>query len=208
MTLLNRPTRALARSIRRERREQRLFFVATEDTYAPRQYFAGLPLGYRIKVHVLERADPSKCSAADVLEQLKELQRAKAQQGDVLDGDEFWMVIDTDHYAQGQHTKSFSNALKEAKDAGFHTAVSNPCFELWLLLHVAEPQPDLRSCADVEGQLRAALGSYNKANVEAARLVPHVHQAIERARQLTQAAGGWPQTMGTQVHLLVERLLP
>ena len=30
------------------------------------------------------------------------------------------------------------SAVSEARDAGIRTAISNPCFELWLVLHLAD----------------------------------------------------------------------
>lgn len=45
------------------------------------------------------------------------------------DFDEIWCVFDVDEHL---HVK---RAQQEAKDSGIRTVVSNPCFELWLLLH-------------------------------------------------------------------------
>ena len=49
------------------------------------------------------------------------------------DFDEIWCVFDVDAHPD------VSRAVSEARDAGIRTAVSNPCFELWLVLH-AEAQ--------------------------------------------------------------------
>ena len=43
--------------------------------------------------------------------------------------DEFWAVFDRDEHP------NFSDALHRAKAAGVHVAYSNPCFELWVVLH-------------------------------------------------------------------------
>ena len=86
--------------------------------------------------------------------------------------------------------------------------MSNPCFELWLLLHVADVQQPVAQCAGVEARLRAALGGYNKTNVPVEKLLPRVREAISRAKKLDPGGNGWPQDVGTQVHELVEALLP
>ena len=46
------------------------------------------------------------------------------------DFDEIWCVFDVDSHP------GVNSAVAEARDAGIEVAVSNPCFELWLVLHV------------------------------------------------------------------------
>lgn len=46
------------------------------------------------------------------------------------DFDEIWCVFDVDDHP------NLNSAIVEARHAGIETAVSNPCFELWLVLHV------------------------------------------------------------------------
>ena len=46
--------------------------------------------------------------------------------------DEIWCVFDVDAHPD------LKSAVSEARDAGIWTAVSNPCFELWLVLHLAD----------------------------------------------------------------------
>lgn len=43
-----------------------------------------------------------------------------------------WIVFDKDDYKDVQ----FNQAIKRATDASYNVAWSNPCFELWLLLHL------------------------------------------------------------------------
>lgn len=43
--------------------------------------------------------------------------------------DEVWCVFDRDDHAD------INSAINEARQGGIHVAFSNPCFELWLLLH-------------------------------------------------------------------------
>ncbi|HTF07791.1 MAG TPA: RloB family protein, partial [Asanoa sp.] len=42
--------------------------------------------------------------------------------------DQIWCVVDVDEF-------DIDAAVVEARRAGVHLAISNPCFELWLLLH-------------------------------------------------------------------------
>ncbi|MDP3234798.1 MAG: RloB family protein [Myxococcales bacterium] len=182
-----------------------MFVIATDDTYAPRQYFEAFNL-QRIKIHVVA-TDNGRCAAADVLTRMKEVIEDGRARGDLRDDDQFWLVLDTDHYTQGTHVPAFKSALKEALEAGIRTAVSKPCFELWLLLHVREVKEQFENADEVAAALQAELGAYNKTNVPGAQLVPNVRLAITRARTLDVGVeGGWPQNTGTQVHLLADQL--
>jgi hypothetical protein len=183
-----------------------MFVIATEDTYAPLQYFQAFKLS-RIKIHVVPTVDGCS-SASAVLSRLKAEQEKAKRCGDIQEGDQFWMVCDTDHYSEGSHVRAFSAALKEARDAGFQVAVTNPCFELWLLLHVADAPPPPADAAAILELLNAALGQYNKTNIPATRFLDGLGDALKRARMLDIGATGWPQSIGTQMHLLIEELLP
>jgi len=110
-------------------RDDRLFIVASDDSYAPKQYFDFFRLP-RVQVHVVETPlDENRCHAIDVLERLEGIEHEEE--------DERWMLLDTDHYVNGPHIKEFSRVIKDAKKKGISVALSRPCFELWLLLHHA-----------------------------------------------------------------------
>ena len=48
--------------------------------------------------------------------------------------DEFWIVSDVDDNLDN-HKIEFENAIKECEERGYKYAISNPFFEMWLLLH-------------------------------------------------------------------------
>jgi hypothetical protein len=53
------------------------------------------------------------------------------------EGDEVWAVFDRDEHPR------YAEAIRLSEDAGVKVGRSNPCFELWLILHVAEfDRPD------------------------------------------------------------------
>src|SRR5260370_30800757 len=138
MALTSRKQRPLARD-RQTFRDDRLFIIACDDTYAPKQYFDFFRIA-RIQVHVVPTTDGTN-SAETVLDRLLEY--------DHEGFDERWLVLDTDHYTQGPHLQSFTRALARARQVGVRVALSKHCFELWLLLHhIEESQlPALPDCA-------------------------------------------------------------
>jgi hypothetical protein len=54
-----------------------------------------------------------------------------AMEGNVDEIDVLWLVIDTDRWGD----KQLSEVTSECVSKHFRLAVSNPCFELWLILH-------------------------------------------------------------------------
>jgi hypothetical protein len=178
-------------------RDDRLFIVACDDTYAPKQYFDFFKIT-RVQVHVVPTEDGSS-AAEHVLERLRNIEHEE--------DDELWMLLDTDHYIQGTHLASFTAALAGAGQLSVSVALSRPCFELWLLLHheeEAEVVP-LRSAKDVENALRTRLGQYNKTKLKQEHFpLESVSSACLRAERLdsTVRGGEIPEENTSRVYLL------
>jgi hypothetical protein len=213
MSLLSRKPLAIGRS-QRTLRDDRVFVVATDDTYAPLQYFEQLPLP-RVKVIVLPTPVNSGLSAPEhVVERLKNAFRSVSQKNQVQIGDEFWVLLDTDHHVRDTNLRGTLEALRTGRQVGFEIAISNPCFELWLLLHHADVAPGtiFSKCIEVEQVVRDTLGQYNKTSIKAGQFpLARVPDAIRRARALETSpedpVGPWPQQAGTRVYRLLERIL-
>ena len=185
-------------------RDDRLFIVASDDSFAPKQYFDFFRLA-RVQVHVVETPlDENRCHAIDVLNRLEGIEHE--------DEDERWMLLDTDHYVNGPHVKEFSRIIKEAGEKGISVALSKPCFELWLLLHYADKDAvtKLDSAKSVEKALRQLLGEYNKTSLKREHFpIESVAKAYQQARDLDKAAlgGEIPQTNTSRVFRLWEVII-
>ena len=178
-------------------RDDRLFIVACDDTYAPQQYFGFFRLT-RVKIHVVPTLDGTS-AAEHVLERLLSFEYEE--------GDERWLLLDTDHVTRGTHLAGFLQALQTAATQGVNVALSKPCFELWLLLHHEQETAvaTLANAREVEEALRAKLGEYNKTNLKEEHYPRSlVTAAIERAERLDLAVGGGniPQANATRVYQL------
>ncbi|HBY63343.1 MAG TPA: hypothetical protein DEH78_26265 [Solibacterales bacterium] len=178
-------------------RDTRLFIVATDDTYAPLQYFSFFQLS-RVQVHVVP-SRAGRCDANTVLDALLDF--------DAEDGDERWLLLDCDHFTQGTHLRSFRTALTKARKAGVSVALSRPCFDLWLLLHHCDASDlaDFEDCPHIIESLRERLGAYNKTRLRMKDFPPSaVARAIVAARSLDESVGGGdiPQSNTTRVYRL------
>jgi RloB-like protein len=196
MTLNPRRPRPLTRDAA-SLRDDRLFIVACDDTFAPKQYFNFFRLP-RVQIHVVETPDGTS-AAMHVLDRLLRF--------DHEEDDERWMLLDTDHCTQGTHLGSFLQALREAQRQGVHVAVSRPSFELWLLLHHLDENAlgVLQAAKDVETALRSVIGEYNKTNLKRAHYpLPSVRDACLRAERLDNTVAGCDIPTGntTRVYLL------
>lgn len=196
MSLVRRKPRPLTRDAG-SLRDDRLFIVACDDSYAPKQYFDNFRLT-RVKIHVVPTEDGTS-TGPRVLERLLSIEHEP--------DDELWMLLDTDHCVTGKHLPHFLEALKDAKKAGVEVALSRPCFELWLLLHHAE-EAEVEALADateVSRALRQRLGGYDKTNVQAPNFpLNSVVAACARARRLdeTVSGGDIPHANTTRVYRL------
>lgn len=195
-------TRRKARPLKRDQvtfRDDRIYLVACDDTYAPEQYFSffGIP---RIQVHVIPTTDGSS-SAMHVLDRLLKFDY-------IQDLDERWLVLDSDHYIGSNHLKSFQQTLDRARQEKVNVALSKPCFELWLLLHHVDPSYDVSgftNATEVESALREILESYSKRNLRAADFpLSKVPVAIENAERIDSSikSGDVPDRNTSRVYKL------
>lgn len=201
MSLIRRKARPLSRDAG-SLRDDRLFIVACDDTFAPKQYFDFFRI-QRVQIHVIPTTDGTSASA-HVLERLLQFEHDP--------DDELWMLLDTDHCAQGSHLQGFTMALRDATQKGVNVALSKPCFELWLLLHHLDEHSvgNLASAADVESKLRGVIGQYDKTRLKASHYpLEFVAQAHARAARLdaTVAGGDIPAGNTSRVYRLLEAIV-
>jgi len=206
MSLFQRRARPLNRDTARLR-DDRLFIVACDDTFAPKQYFEFFRVT-RVKIHVVPTTDGTSV-AKNVLDRLLEF--------DYEPDDELWMLLDTDHCAQGTHLHSFTEALRVARQRGVNVALSKPCFEFWLLMHHLDEaaSAELTTCGEVTAKLRERLGRYDKTKLDASHYpLASVAEACNRAERLdrTVLGGDIPNSSTSRVYRLwaaiAEKALP
>lgn len=185
-------------------RDARLIVIATEGEETEQIYFNGLKAEYRkpsIQIEVLERTTGGN-SPKHVQQELDGFKKRYH----LVTGDELWMVVDRDRWAE-QH---LSEVAQRCIQKGYFLAVSVPCFETWLLLHISDVRHkdfDGLNCEQIARKIRGILGSYNKSNPDLDAFMPHVKKAIERAKKLDgNPEDRWPQKSGTRVYLLAEKI--
>ncbi|MHB1090695.1 MAG: RloB family protein [Ilumatobacteraceae bacterium] len=93
-------------------------------------YLIGWAREYRETVNVAVspyRGGPLQLVGHAIDAKVGDEKKAKRKQGAVYD--EYWCIFDVDEHA------NFAEAIRLAKDNDIRLAISNPCIELWFILH-------------------------------------------------------------------------
>jgi hypothetical protein len=183
--------------------------IACEGAVTEPAYFNGIKAylhNPRLHIEVLRREDPTLSAPEHVQRMLMRFTEEYRRR----DGDTFWLVADRDSWRE----EHLSQVATEFQQRGFTMAISNPCFELWLLLHFEEVHlfPDEQRAElerNEEGLLKSRVAIYRRYKATDWEICqPHWRTAVERARILdVRPEDRWPQQLGTHVYRLVERLL-
>jgi hypothetical protein len=207
VSLLSRQVRPLGRDRQQDGlRDSRLFLIACDDRYAPKQYFDFFRVP-RIKI-VVDPTEDSKSDPRHVLERLRK-RRIKEQ---LRPDDECWLILDTDHNTEPNHRPNLIATIRDAQDEGIQVAMSFPCFELWLLLHHIDEEDTkcLLTCRDVESTIRSHVGEYNKTNLKPDHYGNgSASNATLRAERLdeTVTSGDIPNAPTTRIYRLIRAIV-
>ncbi len=184
-------------------RDASLVVIASEDRYAVRQYFDFFE-STRIQFRVLETED-GRSAPQHVLNRINEY----IEDFEIGEGDAFWVVCDCDHWVEPNHIQNLTHVLQQCRQKGIQVALSNPCFDLWLLLHFADyPAEETLTCERVAGRLRTAAGGYNKKKVYNLQIDDEkVLAAVKRASVQHPTLEEIPQRLQTAVHLIIQSLV-
>lgn len=112
-----------------------------------------------------------------LVEEARDVKRS--ERGQSTGASEYWCVFDVE--APKPHDR-LHEAVQMARDNGIHTAISNPCFELWLILHFADRDKwiDNSACRGLRHQHDGSQGK----SVDGATYMGLRDQAIQRAKRL------------------------
>ncbi|MEL6632434.1 MAG: RloB family protein [Bacteroidota bacterium] len=199
-------------------RDSSLVVIATEGEKTEGKYFKGLIAEERFHTNrfhleILPSKD-GKSAPKYVIEALDDFKREYR----IREDDQLWIIIDRDF--RSWSVKQLANAKQLCKQKGFYFGISNPCFEIWIILHFA----DISSLSDLEKEeirnnakqgsrtkcdqmILEELGHYNKSNPGFGSLFPKLDDAIRNAKILTNNnTVDLFNHIGTNIFVLVEGL--
>ncbi|WP_410654409.1 RloB family protein [Amycolatopsis sp. lyj-112] len=114
--------------------------------------------------------------------------------------DEVWCVVDVDEFDLGK-------AVATAYRLDVNLAISNPCFEFWLLLHFEACSAPLICYGDVAKRLVKHVPGFSKAALRFTDYESGVESAVIRARKQNREPGAeHGRNPSTGVWALVEKI--
>ncbi len=168
----------------------------TERDYFQMDVFRELDVSIRFPRNV----SSTRTNPAFILQNLKK----ELESIDLSEGDEAWVVVDVDEWDEQEFTKLLKWAHSNDR---YHVAISNPKFELFLLLHVDEGI-GCTTASKIDETLKRRIPSYDK-HIDSSQFdAETIQHAIERAetKRMTQT-DEIPGPGTTDVYKLAQHLL-
>jgi len=199
-------------------KRDKIFVLAFEGNKTEDKYFSEFKDSNKfndelIYLHILKRDDDDTNSSPKHV--FNKLKREAKDEFNFNADDELWMIIDTDRW------KNIPEIIQDCNELeNMFVAVSNPCFEFWLLLHlknieeynedelflILENKKVTNKKNYVDTKISEILGSYNKSNLNAAEFLPTLERALAQAKKLDTAQEEYPTKLGSHIYKLIEKV--
>jgi len=197
------------------------FFIACEGEKTEYKYFKGV-MEHRSELSISPFVEVipvrhETCTGSNPLQILDEAKQALEHSDHYfMATDKLCIIVDRDMHSFQE--LQYDELLQKSKEEGFFLAISNPCFELWLLLHYSDlSEYDLQTIrtnrkignrTQTEQFLMEKLGgSYNKTRLKfSIRFLDRIETAIKNASKHTTSLDSLKHAIGSNVGILLELL--
>lgn len=171
----------------------------------------------------------SQSKPYQLVEKIDKFKKEKKEEYDLDNhpNDEFWIVADVDNNTTPDGNRdNWDKALSECESKNYGYAISNPFFEVWLLLHHVDVNEDDYKYAVTDSQAytktdhfvkrlkndaKAPLCGKNNKSISTEHYSDDkVREAISRAEELHKELyreEKWPTNLGSTVYLLVNKIV-
>jgi hypothetical protein len=199
------------------------YFIACEGKRAEYQYFKGLikariELGINPLVEVIPIRHESR-TGGHPLRIIRETEQVLRDCEHYFpEMDNVCIIVDRD--AGSFIASQYDKAIDLAKSFRFRLFISNPCIELWLLLHYTDlshyciqmilenKKEGRRTYTEMLLKDDYLNGSYNKTRIQFERnFKPYVHSAIMNSKCYATTLDQLKVNVGTSIGLLIEELM-
>lgn len=161
-----------------------LMLIVCEGEKTEPQYFRQFALNHensRVRIELGDKsgAPMTLVKAAKAYKSAAE-KAARRERDQNLVYDSVWCVFDIDEHPHVHEAREMADANQ------IRLAISNPCFELWLVLHLRE-SPGMKHRHVMQSLLKTLIPDYDEA-VDFKHFAPGYERAVERARKLDSLA--------------------
>jgi hypothetical protein len=165
---------------------------------------------WRFRYEALDIENSSETSPGQLLESaITFWRKSKSQSKKAKDSSYFSLPYDSVWIAfdrNGNTLEQIDSTTREAQRQNINVAFSQPCFEIWLLLHFAYSTREFDACKEVMAALKQHDKTYSKTgNFE--EYMPKIKTAIDNSKKLHHFAIDHGSKSHTTFHKLIEELL-
>jgi RloB-like protein len=177
-------SRDISRHEPSQQSDGKTFLIVVEGLETERRYLLGLRARLELKSADVFVEHAGATDPQNIVTTALKLRDAKREQAEtsvrVAPYDEVWVVIDREaqNHARG---KQLPDALTLATSEGISVALSNPCFEFWLLLHYVYTTKPFADPQAVIAALREHDDGYEKDDLPLDELFAALPTAVKYA---------------------------
>jgi RloB-like protein len=178
-------------------RDSRLFVIVAEGEREDEYFSFFHEKNQRVRIQIVPR-EGNASAPKHFLERLSKFQ----EEGSWIpkENDTLWFVLDVDRWKKAQINELISAC---EQDKNWNIAISNPCFEVWLLYHVLDNLDGLSN--NLKNELRNKAGG---SGYSPETFCVNIATAIENAKQNDlNPKHLFPDKKQTKIYLLAEQLL-
>ena len=185
-------------------RDAKKIFIYCEGAKRERDYFKFFEkFDSRLHIIVYELKDTEDNSAVGLMNIAK---RDIAAQ-EVIEGDEIWIVLDTDTYGNAHRVSTLIKLREECSSQNWNVAQSNPCFEVWLYYHQESEKPTFEGI-DVPSVWKTQVSQIIRGGFNAKKHPILLPIAIKNAEEnFVLDSNRFPDVASTEVFKLASNIL-
>lgn len=183
--------------------------IVTEGLKTEPDYLKGLRNQLKLKavdIEIMKASGTDALSVVDCAIEIRDDRKREARRGCTVPYDSVWAVFDTE---RANINPKLKEALHKAGVYKIKVALSNPCFEFWLLLHDGFTTAPFVKCENVIRWIKEKyLPDYEKNNIPVESYIPKIPTAMRYAEQCQNhhKTAGTDGNPSTGVHLLVREM--
>ena len=187
----------------------KVILIVTEGEKTEPDYLIGLRRHLKLnsaEIKVLNADGTDPLTIVSVAIEQRDEQKRKASQGFRVPYDSVWAVFDTE---RADTNPKLNDALQKAKAHKVNVAISNPCFEFWLLLHDEYTTAPFVDCDNVISRIRKPHSpNYEKGKIVPDKYIPKIPTAVQNSEKCRDhhRATGRDGNPSTDVDLLVREM--
>jgi hypothetical protein len=183
--------------------------VVTEGEKTEPIYLSGLRNHLKLSTAEIQIINAPGTDAYTIVKEaisIRDQRKREAKTGYTVPYDSTWAVFDTE---RADTNPRLHDALQLARSRKINVALSNPCFEFWILLHDIFTTAPFMKCAEVIRRIKADFNpGYEKNDPTVSEYLPKIQVAVRNSARcrIHQIASGGDGNPSTGVDLLVREM--